>query len=428
MPPARPTRRARRARALLVTAVLAAAACTADETGTDTTEPATTSTTTTTVPARAGNGTLTIGVLLPSTGSAAQLGGPMINAVRLAVERINEAGGVLGQPVLLVEQDEGGSVSSAGVALDELIESDVDAIVGPASSLAALSELDAAVAAGMLTCSPTASALSLDDFPDDGLFFRTIPSDSLQALAIAQIAELTGATGVSIAYLDDVYGRGLADAVESQLPGRNLQLAERRGFLPSGAGLDTMVAELLADDPGVVMVLGDADSASAVLTELGRQLDDASGPLPRILVNDAVRAARSTQAILELPDRVRSQITGLAPAAVVTDRDDLPGPYAAHAYDCVNLIALAAERAGTDAPARVASQMAAVSVGGSVCRTYQSCLDRLRDGLQIDYQGPSGRLELSTRTGSPTTGRFETFTFDDEGRDVSGPPFDVSSR
>ena len=41
------------------------------------------------------------------------------------------------------------------------------------------------VGRGLVACSPTAAAMALDDFPDRGLFVRTIPSDSLQAAAIA---------------------------------------------------------------------------------------------------------------------------------------------------------------------------------------------------------------------------------------------------
>lgn len=383
-----------------------------------------TTTTSTTVPVRSSDGQLAIGVLLPTTGPGAALGGPMINAVRLAVEQINDAGGVLGLPIRLVEVDEGASVSSAAIGFDTLIAEGVDAIVGPASSLSALAELSTPVSAGVLTCSPTATAIALDEFPDDGLFFRTAPSDSLQAVAIARAAELTGATTYSIGYLDDAYGRGLADAVEGAMTARNLQLLSRRGFSRGDSDLSGLATDLLADVPGIVVALGDADSTVRLLGALGEE--EMPGITPRILVNDAVRMARSSQTLVDLPPNVREAVTGVAPLAVTPDRDDLPGPYAAHAFDCVNLIALAAERADTDEPSRIATQMAAVSVGGSPCRTFESCLARLREGLQIAYTGPAGSLELSTRTGDPTRSRFEIFTFDDDGRDEAGAWFEVS--
>ena len=91
--------------------------------------------------------------------------------------------GVLGKDVVLEIVDEGG-----GTGPDELLASGVDAIVGPASSRVALAQLSSIVQpeTGVVTCSPTATALALDDFPDNGFFFRTAPSDSLQMAAIAR--------------------------------------------------------------------------------------------------------------------------------------------------------------------------------------------------------------------------------------------------
>lgn len=383
-------------------------------------------TTTTTSPPRADDGVLVIGVLLPTTGSGAQLGGPMINAVRLAVERINTAGGVNGADVELVEVDEGGSVASAGLGVDTLVAEGVDAIIGPASSIAALAELSSIVAAGLLACSPSATALMLDEFPDNGLFFRTAPSDSLQAIAIAQVLEQTGAATVSIGFLDDAFGRGLADAVETAVSARNLQVAGRVAFSSTESDLSPQAIQLFADQPGVIAVLGDADAGTRLLSAIG-----AAAPLgtpPPIVVNDAIRAARSSQLIVDLPDGVRSRIVGVAPLAIAPDSDDFGGPYAPHAYDCANLIALAAVQAGTDAPARIASQMASVSDGGSVCRSFDTCAERIDQGLQIDYTGPSGSTRLSSRTGDPTRARFEVFSFDDDGRDISsGTSFEASN-
>jgi ABC-type branched-subunit amino acid transport system substrate-binding protein len=98
------------------------------------------------------DGVLRIGVLLPRTGAGAQLGRPMIDAVVVARDRINNAGGVNGRDVVLVEVDEGDTVTSAAGGFDTLLRAGVDAIVGPASSLAALATLDAPVEAGVLTC------------------------------------------------------------------------------------------------------------------------------------------------------------------------------------------------------------------------------------------------------------------------------------
>lgn len=409
--------RRRGASVLVAGSVIAAAAlvgCTDD----DVVAPATTTTvpaTTTTLP-REGNGQLTIGVLLPTSGPGAQIGGPMINGVRLAVDRINEAGGVFDDSVRLVEIDEGNGVSSAAAGFEQLIARDVDAIVGPSSNLAALGALSVPVSAGVLTCSPTATTRALDGFPDSGLFFRTAPSDTLQALAIAQVAEQTGAPSISLFHLDDVYGRGLADAVEEAAASRNLRVSQRVGVPMGETDLVPLAVSTVSDEPSVVVVVGDADTGTRMLEALA-----IAAPIwlpAQILVNDALRAARSSQKIIDLPSAVRERVQGIAPLAVPPDTDEFAGPFSAHAYDCVNLIALAALQAGSDAPSRIATQMSAVSVGGSVCRTFQSCADRLADGLQIDYHGASGEIALSSR-GDPRRARFDVFEFDPAGRDIS---------
>ena len=85
----------------------------------------------------------------------------------------------------------------------------------------------------MLACSPTASALALDDFPDDGLFFRTVPSDSMQAAAIVQVAEQTGVPSVIVVYVDDALRTPALRRGERGLAASSLDVDDRIGF-PSG--------------------------------------------------------------------------------------------------------------------------------------------------------------------------------------------------
>lgn len=387
--------------------------------------PTTTSTTTTTAP-RPLDGRLVIGALLPSTGGGAQFGSPLISAVRAAVETINEAGGVLGHPVQLIEADEGGSTATARTALDALISQGADAIIGPASSLTTLAVAAQAVSAGIPMCSPSATAIPLDEFPGNGLLFRTVPSDSLQAVAIATSAELTGTPRVAMAYIDDLYGRAFSKSVTDALNVRNLNLVDRVAVEPSDTDLADQIDELFANEPGVIIVLADADTGARILAAIGAHASTRRPTVPRIVVNDAVRMARASQLVRDLPTAVRSQVLGISPLAVPADQPDLSAPYAAHAHDCVNLIALAAHRAGSDDPSRIAAGIPGVSVGGSVCQTFTDCRARLETGLQIDYLGASGPLRLSARTGDPTVGLFQRFTFDADGRDVSGSVFEVS--
>lgn len=345
----------------------------------------------------------------------------MISAIENAVLKINAAGGVLGNPVGLTPVDENG-----GTGIGELLAAGVDAIVGPASSTVALSQLDDAVhlTTGVVTCSPSATALALDAYPDNKFFFRTVPSDSLQMAAIVRRAERTGVGSVAVGYLDDRYGRGLVEAfvAEAETRGR-LEVGPQVGFEANQEDFSSDVAELLADEPLLIVVLGDADDGSRFLAAI----DGATaGSPPQVIVNEAIRGGRQT--IKALSTEFRENLSGVAPIATSLDDDGPPGYFSANAVDCVNLIALAAVQAQSDAPPRIQANMASVSVGGRVCTSFVDCAGKLDDGLRIDYNGLSGSVDLSTTTGDLVRAWFEVFGFDEEGGDhqlEAAPPFEV---
>ena len=407
--------------ALAVAAVALAACSGSDDTTVDETVV---ETTTTTQPTEVvSDGRLVLGALLPLTDTL--LGEPMVDAVESAVDRINDSGGVLVSLVRLVVDDEGSSTASSTARIQTLLDRDVDAVIGPASSLIALSTLDEMVSAGKVVCSPTASALSLDDFPDDDLFFRTIPSDSLQARAIAVTADQTGAQRVAIVYVDDPYGRPFAAAVEASLANETIS-----GLIPFSAADDDLsdeAAELAGSDTQVLILLANGDDGTRFLESLDDE--DTSG-LATVVVNDAFRNPTAPQRIQGLDDELRSKIVGVAPQPDSGDPDepfDPPGLFATNAYDCANLIALAAVRADTDAPREIARQIAQASVSGSVCNAFDDCVSTIEAGLEIDYNGPTGVTDLATRTGDPSRARFDRFVFDDTGRDVLQRTIDVGN-
>jgi branched-chain amino acid transport system substrate-binding protein len=371
-------------------------------------------TTTTMPPIEVGDGRLVIGVLLP-TGDAI-LGEPMIAAAELAIDRINETGGVLGSSVRAIVADEGDTTATAAASIQSLLASDVDAIVGPGSSVIALGTLDEIVASGTVACSPTASALALDGFPDDDLFFRTVPSDSLQALAIAQAADQTGALQATIVHVDDAYGRGLAASVEQAMVGGAISVGETIAFSERDDDLTSEARQLLASGSPVAIVLADDDDGTRFLEALDG-LDTET--LATIVVNDAMRSTDSPQRIAELDPELRGRIVGIAPQAESSDPAapfDPPGLFASNAYDCVNLIALAAVATGSDAAADIADEIPSVSSSGSVCRTFADCVDSIDDGLVIDYNGPSGLMELG-RSGDPSRAVFDRFRYGPDGED-----------
>jgi branched-chain amino acid transport system substrate-binding protein len=358
------------------------------------------------------DGQLTVGLLLPR--GANTIGDPMIAAARRAVDDIRLGGG----EISLVEADEGADATEAEAGIQALLDEGVDAIVGPSSSTTALGSLGVIVDAGVVSCSPTASSLLLDDFPDRDLFFRSIASDSLQAQAIARRTEFTGGRSVAIAYLDDIYGRGLLDAARDALDVAAIAVVSEIPITPGAESLGDQAESALAEDPDVVIVLADNIEGPRMLAAMDSSTAPGDGDeVPTIIVNDAIRRPASAEAILDVGEDVRSRIQGVSPTATPPESSELTGNFSAQAYNCVTAIALAARQAGSDLPAEIALEMVAVSTVGTPCADYAECAAVIDDDLNADYQGPDGLFDLDQR-GDISRARFDVFGFDENGVDV----------
>ena len=381
-----------------------------------------TSQATTTTIARIDDGILTIGLLTPQGSANADIGQAIGTAARLAVKKINDAGGYGGHGVVLIPADEG--VVGVGVdpAIAILLDARVDAIIGPSSSLNALAGLGEIINAGVVACSPTASASSLDDFPDHNLFFRTIPSDSLQASAIAEAVDRTGASKATVAYVDDAYGQTFVEHVGTELTRKGIAQNEPVPYSSDNQSIKAAAQSIALTSAGVVVVIGDATSGPVML----QAIDAASGDnRPSYVVNDAMR--RPTASAEPMGGSLASRITGVSPIAYSSDTEFLaqlgaaPGnssPYAANAFDCVNLIALAATAAKSTQPTMIAAAIPAVSDSGTPCTSFAGCEAGIQAGSNIDYDGPGDILTIGAN-GDVSSAMFELFGFDSAGRDYN---------
>ena len=377
--------------------------------------------TTTTV--RPDDGVLLVGAILPHNGVATELGLSMSDALALAIKEINDAGGVGGTPVRLVEREEGDNEATASVAMLELIQLGVDAIIGPTSSTNTLATLGTAVDAGVLTCSPTASALALNSFPDNGLFIRTIASDSLQAKALAALVESSGTSNTVIVYVDDNYGRPFAEATRLALLAEGTAVTEMVGFTANEDSVAAAVEAVVATQVEVVVVIADGTTGPAIIAAI----DDASSIATTYVVNDAIR--RPATSAQPFGRSLGARIEGVSPLAYPTSEtfmESLRGVdptttalFAQNAYDCMNAIALAALAADSDNPGAIARQVPIVTDAGTPCNSFGACAGVLATGRQIDDAGPGPGRDLTIGTdGEVVTATFERFTFDADGRDI----------
>jgi ABC-type branched-subunit amino acid transport system substrate-binding protein len=210
---------------------------------------------------------LTIGTLLPETGNLAFLGPPEVAAVQLAINDINAAGGVLGQPITLVTGDSGdASTDTATQTVDRLLQSGVNAIIGAASSGVSLTVIDTITQAGVMQISPANTSDQFTAYNDQGLYFRTAPPDLLQARALADLIEQDGNNTVGILATNDPYGTGLAENTKNNLVADGLPEDSIQTVIydPQAANYDAEVQQMTEFSPDAIVVIGFEESSRII--------------------------------------------------------------------------------------------------------------------------------------------------------------------
>ena len=224
------------------------------------------------------DGTLQIGGYLPLTGSLASLGPPEVAAVELAIGEVNDEGGVLGKDVVWIPGDSSDSANfeKGTQTIKSHIDKGVDAIVGAASSSVSLNTLKLVTDAGILQISPANTSPDLTTAQDNGLYFRTAPSDVLQGRVLADLLLADGYTNVAIISLQDAYGEGLAKYTTLPFEEGGGTVTTKTGdgeaifYDPTAQSFTAEVSEVKSQDPDAIVLIG-FDESAKVVDELVKQ-------------------------------------------------------------------------------------------------------------------------------------------------------------
>lgn len=177
--------------------------------------------------APSGDGTITLGMIGPLTGSVAVYGTHIENGVKLAIEEINAAGGVTlsdGAHQLAVEtKDDQGDATECVNAMNALNSDGIQLVVGSATSGCTSAITSIANSEGVVMITPSGTADSLTTAMD--YVFRTCFRDSFQGELAAQYALDEGYTKVGVVYCSaDTYSAGLRDAFIAACADRGLDV------------------------------------------------------------------------------------------------------------------------------------------------------------------------------------------------------------
>ena len=366
---------------------------------------------------------LLVGYVLPSTGSLAIIGEPILNGIEMALADIGDSGHL---QVRLLPGDSGTDPVIANRTVDDHLAEGVSAIIGAAASGISLSIIDKVAGAGVIQISPSNTSPSLSVYDDGGYYFRTIPPDLLHARALGDLVTEAGVTAAGIVHRADDFGRNLADELAERLNANGVEVVASIDFDPEGTSFDAEVQQLLASGADGVVLIAFDEGVAILRSMIEAGIGPADLPLfiPNGLASNTLwEAVDPTDPSVLLG--AKGTFFSATPAGGETtfpERYAAYAPdaellYAAPAYDALIVLALASLVAGSTEAAGYVGEINDVTRVGAKCTRFDACAELIASGIDIDYDGAAGPLDF-TDVGEPSIGSYDTFYFDDQGQIV----------
>lgn len=340
-----------------------------------------------------------IGVVLGFTGPLETLAPPMAGGAELAIAEISESGLLLGGSTVTPVRGDSTCVDAAAATAtgERLVTSEgIAAMVGAMCSGATGAILsNVALPNGIVMISPSATSPGLSTVDDNGLFFRTAPSDARQGVVMADIIMERGIDTVAVTYTNNDYGKGLADSFQQafEAAGGTITLSAPHedgradysgeiGALASAGG-DALVVAGYVDEGGSGMVRAALDTGAFDMFVF-----------PDGMVGDALSANFGTEIEGSFGQNPGSDSDGAAIYEELAAAAGVNGEsvYSKEAYDAAALILLAMQAAGSSAAGDFKEHVMDVAnapgepiMPGELAKA----LEIIADGGDVDYVGAS---------------------------------------
>jgi branched-chain amino acid transport system substrate-binding protein len=367
---------------------------------------------------------LKIGTALPQTGNLAFLGPPEEAGVAYAASLINDATGDTGLTIDVEYGDSGDTDNKAyETTIPRLLNDDVKAIIGAASSGTSLQFIDQVVGAGVIQFSPANTSDAFTTYDDKGLYFRTAPSDVLQGEVLGNLIAEDGNQTLGLIVLNDSYGTGLAKYVSEAFEKAGGEVVAQSTYNTGDTTFDAQISEVLAANPDAIALIT-FDEVSTILPGLfGKFPSDKLYFVDGNLKNfgDAFPAGSLAGAKGTLPglsiDSIKDFTDQLDTFQSDNGRPALEDySYAAESFDATTLLALASLAAGSTDSEAIAEKLIEVSGGsgdGTKCTSYAECAEIILGGGTADYDGISGPITFD-EVGDPTEASIGIYQYGED--------------
>lgn len=343
--------------------------------------------------------TLTVGALVPESGSLKKFAPAVAAAIALAAQDVNDANAKL--TVNVESRDSGDSTgTTAKDAVTELLAARATVIIGGLSNGVSKTVIDQITGAGVVEISPANDSPDFSNYDDSMLYWRTSPSCALEGSALG--AEMAERVDGSIAILseDVLCSPLLPRAVGETFQRGGGEVIVEETIDEKAAGLDDQIADAIAAKPDAVAILGttQAEKIAKAFIAAGYSGDQLffSG-LSLGKRGSGFATGSLTGSIVTHPGLEISTISEFTDRLLEINPSLKDFSYAAESYDAVVLASLAALASQKTTGEGIASKLQEVSGGsgeGEVVTTFADAAKIILDGGTVDYDGVSGPITL----------------------------------
>ncbi|WP_299699764.1 ABC transporter substrate-binding protein [uncultured Tateyamaria sp.] len=339
-----------------------------------------------------------IGIILGFTGPIESLTPSMADGAELAMKEVTDSGLLLDSATVTPVRADSTCVDAgaATAAAERLVTSDkVDGIMGAdCSGVTGAILNNVAVANGVVMVSPSATSpgLSHNDNEDNGLFFRTAPSDARQGVVMTEVLMEEGIKEVAVTYTNNDYGKGLADSFQAAFEAAGGTVTINAAHEDGKADYSAEVGALAAAGGERLVVAGYVDQGGSGVVRAA--LD--SGAFDTFHFPDGMISAKLAENFGDEIEGSTGQHPGTdSPGAakfeeMVGDAFDATSPFTPESYDAAALIMLAMQAANSkdsndykEHIMDVANAPGEQIFPGELAKALQI----LKDGGEIDYVG-----------------------------------------
>lgn len=339
-----------------------------------------------------------VGILLGFTGPLESTVPDMAKGAETAIAEINASGKfTLGNLVTVNGDSTCVDAAAATAAAERMVTADgVKAIVGgDCSGVTGAVLQNVARPNGIGMISPSATSPALSTAEDDGLFFRTAPSDARQGEIMADILSGKGIKSVAVSYTNNDYGKGLADSFGAAFAAKGGSVTISAPHDDGKADYSAEVASLAAAGGEMLIVAGYVDQGGKGIIQAA--LD--SGAFSTFYLVDGMYGESLIDAIGAPLNGSFGAVPGTDSAGSATYEEiakaagfDGSNAFSKESYDAAALIALAMAASGsTDSKVWSTKVMDLANAPGEPIQPGElgKALELIAAGTDIDYVGAS---------------------------------------